>query len=89
MVRLSQDKIKLLKDDILSILYESKFQPLFTNQIATDLRRDNEFTKLLLLELEKEGVVERVKKNKLGKAYLSRIKWMIPLSVRQAYEGNK
>lgn len=89
MVKLSEEKIKLLKDDIISLLYHSHLKPLFTNQIATELRRDNEFIKALLLDLENKGVVERVIKNSQGKSYSLRLKWRIPLKVRMAYEQSK
>ena len=89
MVKLSQKTIQLLKDDIISILYENSLAARFTNEIALELRRDNEFTKKILLELKKEGFVEEIKKNNKGYQYLARIKWRIPPKVLKAYESNK
>ncbi len=89
MVKLSQKTTQLLKDDIISILYENPLAARFTNEIALELRRDNEFTKKILLELKKEGFVEEVKKNSKGYQYLARIKWRIPPKVLKAYESNK
>jgi len=86
MVRLSEKTIKLLEDDIISILYENSLNALFTNQIADELRRNNEFTKKLLLELKKEGLVEEVVKNKKGQEYLRNKKWRIPSKVLKAFE---
>lgn len=81
MVKLSQKTMVLLKNDLMAILYENQLRPLFTNQIATELRRDNEFTKRLLLKLKKEGLVQEIRKNKRGQTYLSHIKWGIPSQV--------
>ena len=77
MVRLAKRTVDLLKDDIVNILYESSLKPLFTNEIALLLRRDNEFTKKLLLELKLLGVVEEIKMNRRKKQYLLRKRWRI------------
>lgn len=89
MVKLSQKTTKLLKDDIISILYESPLTARFTNEIALELRRDNEFTKKLLLDLKKDGFVEESKKNSKGYQYLARTKWRIPPKILKAYESNR
>ena len=89
MVRLSKKTIRFLKDDIISILYDKPLIARFTNEIALELRRDNEFTKKLLLELKKEGFVEEINKNKKGQNYLARTKWRIPPKILKAYESNK
>ena len=77
MVRLSERTIKLLKEDILAILYERPLVPLFTYRISQELRRDNEFTKKLLLLLKKDGFVEEIAQGKKGN-FLARRKWKIP-----------
>lgn len=87
MVRLSTKTIQLLKDDIISILYDQPLRPMFTNQIANELRRDNEFTKKLLLILKKEGLVEPINKNHKGQEYLTHTKWRIPPKVLKAYKA--
>jgi DNA-binding IscR family transcriptional regulator len=76
MSKISTKLRDLIKDDIISILYENPLKPLFTNQIAIELRRDNEFTLTLLKELEKAGYIQEVKKGKHGN-YLARRKWKI------------
>ncbi len=89
MVKLSEKTIQFLKDDIISILYDKSLVARFTNEIALELRRDNEFTKKLLLELKKDGFIEEVKKNKKGQKYLARTKWRIQPKILKAYESNK
>lgn len=86
MVKLSNQLINLIKDDILSHLYNNQLKSFFTNQIAKEIRRDNEYALKLLLELKEQGLVEQIKKNKQGKQYLARVKWRIPPNVIKAYE---
>ncbi len=77
MVKLSPKTLSLLKDDIISILYENNLKPLLTKEIASELRRDKEFTKTLLNELKQQGILSEVKKNNKGKDYIKRIRWVI------------
>jgi len=86
MVRLSNQLINLIKEDIISHLYNNQLRSYFTNEIAKEIRRDNEYTLKLLSELQQQGLVEQIKKNKQGKQYLARIKWRIPNHVIKAYE---
>ncbi len=86
MVKLSTQLINLIKDDIISFLYNNQLRSYFTNEIAKEIRRDNEFALKLLSELQGQGFVEQIKKNKQGKQYLARIKWRIPNHVIKAYE---
>ena len=86
MVKLSKKTVDLLKDDVVSILYENSLKPLFTNEIAVLLRRDKGFVKMLLLELKELGVVENVGMNKRKKSYLLRQRWMIMPSVLKRFE---
>ena len=57
MVKLSENTMKLLKEDILSILNENSLKSKFTKDIAKELRRDKEFTLKLLLEMKELGWV--------------------------------
>ena len=86
MVKLSERTELVLKADISSILYENPLRSMFTKEIGVELRRDKEFTKKLLLEMEKEELVERVLKNNKGKLYKERIKWRIPERVMRIYK---
>ena len=86
MVKLSNQLINLIKDDIITFLYNNQLKSYFTSNIAKEIRRDNEFALKLLLELKEQGFVEHIKKNKQGRQYLARIKWRIPPNVITAYE---
>ncbi|MBS3134306.1 hypothetical protein J4214_03675 [Candidatus Woesearchaeota archaeon] len=86
MVRLSEKTRLALKADISSILYENPLKAMFTKEIAFELRRDKEFTKQLLIEMEKNGLVERIVKNMKGKKYEKRVKWRIPQNMLKFYK---
>lgn len=81
MVKLSSKTIQLLRDDILSILYDRPLEAMYTNQIAMELRRDKEFVKKLLLDMKKDGYVDEISKNKKGHSYQTRKRWRIPKTV--------
>jgi hypothetical protein len=60
MSKISNNTINLLKDDIISILFENQLKPLLTIEISKELRRDKEFTKKLLLELKNKGILNEI-----------------------------
>ncbi len=86
MPKISDKKIKKLKEHILSILYDYHFNPPFTSKIAEDLIRDEEFTLRLLIELKKEGFIEEINKNTDGKKYLSRKRWILNSKIYDQYK---
>ncbi len=87
MVKLSDKTVSRIKDAIVSVLYESP-RALFANEIATEIARDKEFIKKLLVELKHQGVVEDIKKGLNGNNYEVRIRWRIRPEVRNAFEKN-
>lgn len=84
-MKLSKEKTDKIKESILSILYRNAPKAMFTVDIASDLIRDEEFTKKLLLELEKNNFVIPVKKNSEGITYLKRIRWRLSSKIYEAY----
>ena len=87
MVKLSNKTITLLKDDIISILYENNLKPLLTKEIALELRRDKEFTKALLNELKQQNILTEIKKNNKGKQYIKRSRWIINQEVLKKFQN--
>ena len=85
MVKLSSKTLNLLKDDIISILYEDSLKPLLTIEIARELRRDKEFTKELLNKLKEQEILIEIKKNNKGKDYIKRSRWAIKKEVISKY----
>ncbi len=78
MVKLSEKTVQLLKDDIISILYDRPFLAMSTYKIAYELRRDNEFTLKLLLDLEKAGILNKIKRSpRNDKVYDRTTKWKL------------
>jgi len=86
MVKLSGKTVGLLKEDIMSILYEKPLVAMSTYEISVELRRNNEFTKKLLLILKDDGLVEDVGKSNSGREFLRNKKWRIPGKVLKAFE---
>ena len=86
MSKISSQKKEKIKEEILSLLYESSPRSLFTIQIAEEIIRDNEFTKKLLLELKSKSLVEEVKRSKEGSTYLKRTKWKLTQEAYSAYK---
>jgi len=87
MVKLSNKILNLLKDDIISILYENILNPPLTMKISNELRRDKEFTKKLLLELKEQGIITEIKKNNKGKNYIKRSRWAIKQEVLEKFKN--
>jgi DNA-binding IclR family transcriptional regulator len=82
MVKLSEETMKLLKEDILSILNETPERGRFGKEIAKELRRDKEFTLKLLLEMKELGWVKEFNGRGTGSV---RKKWKISEGLREAW----
>ena len=61
-MKVSLEKREKISEQILAFLYSISPQLVFTSHIANELARDEEFTKNLLLELKKKGLILEVKK---------------------------
>lgn len=85
-MRISEEKLNRIKEEILSTLFRNSPKALFASDIAHDIIRDDEFTKKLLLELEEKKLVSRVTKNGSGTDYVKRLRWRLASAVYQAYE---
>ena len=85
-MRLSQEKRDRIKESILAFLFHNSPSSYFTSQIAAETARDEEFTKDLLYELEKKGLITSVKKNSKGKDYERRIRWRISPRIYETYK---
>jgi len=92
MTKLSEEKIKRIKEDILSLLYRAAPKSLFIAEISRELARDEEFVKRLLSELEAKEFVVAVKKSPKGMDYRRRTRWRLTSKVYKTYrvlEQNK
>lgn len=84
MTKLSEKTKKYVKDEIVSVLFNSR-AAMYANQVASNMGRDKEFIKQMLLELEEMGVVVRFDKSRKGKAYKERCRWRLKPEVEKAF----
>lgn len=85
-MRISKVKQDKIKESMLSFLFHSSPRAFFTSEIAEELARDEEFTKKLLEEMQKQGLVAAVDKNPRGIKYNKRIRWRISSSIYKTYK---
>ena len=87
MPTISDKNKKKIKEQILQILFENNLNSLYTSNIAEEIIRDEEFTLILLGELEKEGFIKKITKNSDGKTYLARKKWRLLPKIYSKYKA--
>lgn len=85
-MKISKEKKEKIFEHILAILFNTSPKMIFTSYIAKELARDEEFTKKLLHDLKKKGIVIEVKKNSQGKEYLKRSRWKLSEEVYNLYK---
>ena len=86
MSKLSEEKVKKIKEQILVELYHQGLKPLFTSEIASLLVRDEEFIKKLLQQLKKDGLVKEIDKSPEGHTYSKWRRWQLTDSAYQAMQ---
>ena len=88
-MKISEEKKEKVSEQILAFLYSVSPKLVFTSHIAQELARDEEFTKKLLLKLNKQNLVIRITKNPQGVPYLKRSRWKISDAAYQAYSKHQ
>jgi len=89
MPRISDKKREKIIEQMLIYLYTIFPKSAFTADIARETARDEEFTKSLLQEIEKKGIVVPIRKNKQGKQFTRRIRWRLSNKAHQAYKARQ
>ncbi len=89
MPRLSNSKRRKISEQILHYLFIISPQPAFTSKIAEEIIRDEEFTKSLLEELEKNKLVTKLTKSSKGKQYTRRQRWRISQTAYEVYKKHQ
>tara|TARA_Y100000310_G_scaffold31612_1_gene29942 strand:- start:1044 stop:1313 length:270 start_codon:yes stop_codon:yes gene_type:complete len=89
MPQISQQKKEKIQEQILFYLYSIFPKQVFTADIAKELARDEEFTKILLLELEKKQLIIKINKNPKGITYSRRLRWRISNKTHEVYSKNQ
>lgn len=85
-MKISSAKKDKIAEQILAFLYSITPRSEFTSKISSELARDEEFIKKLLLDLKKKGLVTEIKKNPLGKEYSRRSRWRLTDPAYAAYK---
>ena len=62
MPQISKEKRDKISEQILAYLFNQSPESKFTSTIAKELARDEEFTKKLLMELQKQKLIIKIKK---------------------------
>jgi len=83
---ISTQKKDRISEQILHHLFTLSPESIFTSKIAESIARDEEFTKVLLLQLKEKKLVVEVNKNNKGLDYKQRQRWRLS---NQAYEVYK
>ncbi len=84
-MKISDKKKEKISEQILAYLYSINPQPEFTNKIAQEIIRDEEFTKKLLKELKKKNFIVEINKNPKGTPYLKRSRWKLNSKIYKVY----
>jgi hypothetical protein len=85
-MKISKEKVDRIKEAILSVLYKNSPKLLFTSDIASEIIRDEEFTKKVLKELENQKLAVSVDKNPDGVQYSRRLRWRLSTKTFEAYD---
>jgi DNA-binding IscR family transcriptional regulator len=86
-MKISPEKKEKISEQILAYLFSMSPQPAFTNNIAKELARDEEFIKKLLSSLKNKNLVKEIKKNSQGINYLRRSRWTLTDKAYTAYKN--
>lgn len=86
MPQISKQKRDRISEQILHHLFEISPESTFTVKIAEIIIRDEEFTKALLQELEKNKLVVKITKNPQGLDYSRRERWRLSDKAYEAYK---
>jgi Mn-dependent DtxR family transcriptional regulator len=85
MPQISSKTKNRISEHILSHLFSQSPEPLYTNAIARELARDEEFIKSMLQELETKKLVVKINKNEQGEQLTRRTRWRLSNTAFDAY----
>lgn len=86
MPQISKKKRSKIAEQILAYLYSLSPEPQFTNKIAQEIARDEEFTKSLLQELESNKLLVKITKGPQGQDYQRWERWRLSNAAFDAYK---
>jgi len=88
-MRISEEKIEKIYEQILSYLYSVSPKAKYTSHIAKELARDEEFIKTLLINLKEKNLILEIKKNTEGVLYIRRSRWKLSDGAYAAYKQHQ
>lgn len=88
-MKISQKKKEKISEQIIAYLFSIYPRLNFTSHIATEIARDEEFTKNLLQELKSKKLIIKINKNPKGINYSKRLRWKLSDSVYKAYKEHQ
>ncbi|MEK6893092.1 MAG: hypothetical protein AABX07_02720 [Nanoarchaeota archaeon] len=86
MPSISRSKKDKIAEQILHYLFVVSPDAKFTASIAEEIARDEEFTKLLLKELEVKKLIVPITKNPQGISYTKRQRWRLSQEAFEVYK---
>ncbi len=86
MPQISKKKRSKIAEQILAHLYSISPEAQFTNKIAEEIARDEEFTKSILKELESNKLLVKVIKGPQGQDYQRWERWRLSNAAFDAYK---
>ena len=87
MPQISKKKKSKISEQILAHLYNISPEAEFTNKIAEEIARDEEFTKSILQDLEQNKLVVKVTKGAQGQEYERWQRWRLSNPAFEAYKN--
>ena len=86
MPKISTQKKEKIQEQILFHLYQIFPRMIFTSDIAKEIARDEEYTKILMNDLFSKKLVIKIDKNPNGIVYLKRARWRLSSEVYEIYK---
>jgi len=88
-MKISQQKRNKISEQILAHLYTISPKATFIPSISSEIARDEEFVKDLLIELKKKKLVIEVNMNPKGIKYTKRKRWKLTDQAYLIYRNNQ
>jgi hypothetical protein len=86
---ISQQKKDKISEQILHYLFTISPQSAYTNAVAKEMARDEEFIKLMLIELESKKLIIQINKNSKGLNYQRRQRWRLSNEAYDVYKRHQ
>jgi len=85
MPQISKEKKEKIAEQILFYLYQVFPKQVFTSDIAKETARDEEFIKVLMIDLQKKDLAIKIDKNSKGLNYKRRLRWRLSNRAHEVY----